>query len=130
MLRKCNWLLLVAVIVSTQVFTVACDARCGKMALTNRALQALDHFSRAAANHEAVVIPPTVSRCKDLLCNDDSASLTIPFTIAPAAAAHLPATVDRLSFPVYWIGEPSQRTQRRSSSLISACDPVLASPRI
>lgn len=129
-MRKGTWWLLVAVIVGTQVFTMGCDARCGKMALTDPAIAAQGQVPRAGSGNRAGLAPPAVSHCKDLLCKSDAAFLTVPFALSVPGNAVLAAMIDIHRSASEPIVEPLRCGLRRSSSPASAFDPVLSSLRI
>jgi hypothetical protein len=87
MLQRVAWLLLLAVIVSTQVFTVACDTRCGRAEVAAGMVGGRCACMQSSGRGLAVVMPAMGSMCKDLLCKDDSASITNIFTADRAEVA-------------------------------------------
>jgi hypothetical protein len=94
MLQRVAWLLLLAVIVSTQVFTVACDTRCGRAAIAGEMAGGRCACMQSDGQSLAVVMPAMGSMCKDLLCKDDSASITNAFQVARSEIAWMPVWVD------------------------------------
>lgn len=125
MLRRSAWLLLVAVIVSTQVFTIGCDTRCGRAAI--RSLSAggvCGACQRRGSGSEAAMMPAMGKMCKDLLCKDDSASITNVYAASPATIASQPAMAQTPA----WMTRPAMRPLdgrlRRSSTENRMPDPV------
>lgn len=123
-------MLLLAVIVSTQVFTVACDTRCGRSEVADATASPACPCMQSSGRGPAVVMPAMGSMCKDLLCKDDSASITNVYTVAPSATALMPVWVNVSA----WAGDFAMRSPdaelRRSRLDHRMWAPVLDSLRI
>jgi len=116
--------------VSTQVFTVACDTRCGRFEVAGGMVQDMCHCMHAGGRVSARVMPAMGIMCKDLLCKDDSALITKVFAAVPAEIALMPVWVDvpaRSGRPVL---RPLDVGLRRSSAGMRAPDSLVTRLRI
>jgi hypothetical protein len=130
MLRRGLWLLMLAVIAGTQVYTVACDVRCGKAAIADITSHSPGNLAQSSFRGGAALLPVTKSRCKDLLCKADWASLTLPYIAGGQDVAGLQARLGDSAVLVVF-REPSLEVwQRRCSCDVFGFDPVLSSLRI
>lgn len=130
MLRKSAWMLMVVVVLSTQAFTMRCDARCSAGAMAFTSMRDSIASSLRAKHIGAVAGSVYVSLCRDLLCKDDSASITKATAIAPPVAVAGVARAESVLTMAAQARLVRPDWQRRSSLDHPAFDPVLTSIRI
>jgi hypothetical protein len=130
MLRKTAFWILLAVIVSVQALTVTCDARCESMAFASPSVAISSDSSNSISARTAAYLPPAMSLCKDLLCKDDSASITNPPAVTAAGTTQL--LVQTYLLPISHNPPLCARlaTHRRSSTYNPPYDPLVTILRI
>jgi hypothetical protein len=81
MLRTATWSLLVILLLTTQVFSVACGARCGRVAIVG----SNGHSSltrQQISGVQSVITSNTAGPCMNPLCKDDWAFLKSPVAVS------------------------------------------------
>ena len=133
MLGKATWSLLVILLLTTQVFAVACGARCGRIAIVG----SNGHSSltrQQISGDQSVIASKTAGPCMNPLCKDDWAFLKSPVAVTASldlsilpvpAQLHVISTLQR-TMPVRV--RPKRSTQEIHST--PDFDPAISSLRI